>query len=76
MSVPDRDGGVSWAMRDVTCLMCPSKGQTQPLSSASSATTDGSDPGEQNKGTNKKQRIAGSEMQRPISSKEDQSHGD
>ena len=76
MSVPDRDGGVSWAMRDVTCLMCPSKDQTKLLTAVNSVTTDVSDTDEQNKGTNKKARITGSEIQRPISIQEDQSHGD
>ena len=76
MSVPNKDGGVSWAMRDVTCLRCPNKDQAKPLTGVYSATTDVSDPSELNQGTNKRARITGSGKQRPISSQEDQSHGD
>ena len=76
MSVASKDGVISWVMRDVTCLMCPSKDQTKPLTSVNSARPDTPDPSELNQGPNKKPRIPGSEENEPISTHEYQSHGE
>ena len=71
MSVVSKDGTISWAMRDVTCLMCPSKDQTKPLTSVNSARPDTPDPSELNQGSNKKPRLPGREEYEPISTQED-----
>ena len=76
MSMVSKDGTISWAMRDVTCLMCPSKDQTKPLSSVNSARPDTPDPSELNQGSNKKPRLPGREEYEPISTQEDQLEGE
>ena len=76
MSVQNKDGEISWTMRDVTCLKCPSNNQTKLFTGVNSVSTDESELDENHQGTNKKPRMTGSEINEPITAREDQSHGE